>query len=266
MTARRRQRGLTIVEILIALLLVSILIAGVMSLYSLNRRVRMQEDIGANLESYLRVATSEIEHHFRNAGYGVPPSDTNLWLSWVGPGLNGNFRIIQGASGAPDTLLVAHCTLAPVTALSADASAGTTTISVGSAAPFNTFDRSVLMLDVDQFARVTGISGSTLTIDTDPTLTGDQGLTQDLPSGTPICRTDVMGFSVNTTNNTLTLDRYDLSGTQEIIASEIVDLQVAAAAGTNHFRISVDGQSTAPDPTTGAPIDRTATIQVAVRN
>lgn len=266
MTRRRRQGGLTIVEILVALLLISILIAGVMSLYGLNRRVRLQEDIGASLEAYLRVASSEIEHHFRNAGYGVPATDTNAWINWVSPTINGNYRVIQGSSGAPDTLIVAHCTLAPVTTLSADAAAGSTTISVGSVAPFNTYDRALLMLDVDEFAHVTGISGSNLSIDTDPTLTGAQGLTRDFPAGTNICRTDAMQFALDSTNNTLTVTRFDLGGTIEIIASEIVDLQIAAAAGINHFRISVGGQSTSVDPTTGVPVDRTATVQVAVRN
>ena len=265
MMPSRRQGGLTIVEILVALLLVSVLIAGVMSLYSLNRRVRMQEDIGANLEAYLRVATNEIERNLRNAGYGVPFPDTNIWLNWVPGGLASDFQITQGASGAPDTLRLARCTLAPVTTLSADAAAGSTSISVASTAPFNTTNRSVLMLDIDQFARVTGISGSTLTIDTEPTLTGAQGLPRDFPSGTPICRTDAMTFAVNTANDTLTIDRHD-GAAAEIIASEIVDLQIAPFAGINNFRISVGGQSTDVDPTTGTTVSRTATIHVAVRN
>lgn len=260
----KRQRGFTLPEILVALALSAIVFAAVSNLLSTNRRVAIQEGIDSRLQGNMRLAMSELTRTLRNAGYGVPESNLASWVPWV-PGFSVNPLIVQGAGTDPDEITIAHCTLSDMTTLSADAAQGDTTISVVSSAPFDTATKRLLTLDLYEHAHVVSISGNTLSIDTDATAGGQQGLSRARPAGTPICRVDVKTFDLDTVVGTIRVDRNDGAGPL-VVADEIVDLQIVAGGAGNHYTLTISGESRALDPTTGSHLARTVATSVSKRN
>lgn len=259
-----RQTGLTLVELMITLVIVSFVIAGVMAFHVAHQRASVQEDISMNLQANLRTGISRISDGLRDAGYGVPQSALATWVPWVS-GFNANPNIINGTGGAPDTLSVATCAPLPVATLTAAAAVSAATLSVSSTTALNAGSRRLINIGNFENAWVTGTSTGTLLIDTDPGVSGTQGLQKAYPAGTPICRVDVDTYSVDSANNRLLLDRNDGSGAQ-ILVDEIQDFQVDTLIAGREYRLTLGGRSTQRDPGTNAFVTRLIRSVVTLRN
>ena len=133
---------------------------------------------------------------------------------------------------------------------------------------FNDDDKSLIWINHVQHAVVTAVSGNSLTIDTDPTTTGNQGLARPKLPGSPITRVDVSSFSISDDAQTgfrrLELDKH--RGAPASAADAITDLQVTTLVADRQYRITLTGRSERTDPTSGLYVTRTADVEVTVRN
>ena len=112
--------------------------------------------------------------------------------------------MVTDGGSDPDTLTVAACT-PPLATMIARSDAGSTTITLNPTVAgkstgdlFNTSDKSLIWVGDGDYAKVRSVSGDVLTVDTDPTASGDQGLLRSHPLGAVISRVDVHTFHVDT--------------------------------------------------------------------
>jgi Tfp pilus assembly protein PilW len=259
-----REAGLSLVELMIAILIISFVMAGVAAFYISHRRVTIQEDLSASLQANLRTGMSRLVDRFRDTGYAVPKTAISTWIPWVS-GFDANPKIVDGASGAPDTLSIASCTAQPVATLTAAAAINATSLTVSSTGSVNATNRRLINIGYSENAWVTSVGSGTLAIDSDPTISGTQGLQKAYPIGTVICRVDVDTFSVDATNYRLLHNRNDGAGAQ-ILVDEIQDFQVDTLIAGDQYRITLGARSTQRDPGTNAYVTRRMRSAVTLRN
>src|SRR5438874_13204459 len=105
-----RSAGFTLVELMIALVIMSLVMAGVIGFYVTHKNRGLSEDLSMTMEQNLRFSMERVTATFRNAGYGVPSSNFTQWIPWVS-GFTSNPMITAGAnSTTPDTVSIAACT------------------------------------------------------------------------------------------------------------------------------------------------------------
>jgi prepilin-type N-terminal cleavage/methylation domain-containing protein len=269
----RGAAGFTLPELLVVLLLVGLMAASVGSVFAAQSRAYRREDQNAALEENLRVAARTVADGLRNAGCGTPSHSLSTWVTWAG-GLADDAVLALEGGDDPDTLSVVACT--PTLAkLGGYAAAGATTLTLVSMFPdtaiaelFDDESKSLVWIDHRQHAQVTAVSGDTITIDTDPTVSGNQGLWRAQLVGTPLSRVDVSTFAVTrdpeTGKTRLELDKH--RGDARAVADSITDLQVTAITPPGRYRVTLTARSERSDPLSGLPFVRTADIEVALRN
>ena len=208
----------------------------------------------------------------RFAGDCVPTGNVAQWVPWV-EGFDANPKV---AAGPPVMLSFAQCTPNPVATLTARAAIGATSLSVasavaGAAVPdlLNAANKRLVLIDAAENAHVTLATSSSLTIDTDPTVVGNQGLHRSYPAGTPLCRVDVLSFSVQT-DPTLHVPALMLDANDGLGAIPIADLitgfQVTTLSAGKHYELTMTATSELPDPMTGVSLTRTLRSDVTLRN
>src|SRR5262249_31078192 len=149
-----------------------------------------------------------------------------------------NPQITLGAGGAIKSISVATCSTEPVARLAAAAAAGATALTITSNVAgsqisdlLDTGAQRLILIGDSENAHITGMTGSSITIDPTPTLAGTQGLRQAYPSDTPICRVDVTTFAVTTDKTTglswLSVDDNRGSGPQ-LAAEDVTNLAINA--------------------------------------
>jgi prepilin-type N-terminal cleavage/methylation domain-containing protein len=269
----RSAAGFSLPELLVVLVLVGLLAASVGGVFASQSRAYRREDQNAALEENLRVATGAITDVLRNAGCGTPSHSLSTWMPWVSGFADDAVAAREGGDN-PDQLSVAACT--PTLAkVGSYAAAGATTLNLVSMFSdtaienlFNDADKSLIWIDHRQHAQVTAVSGDTITIDTDPTAPGNQGLHNAQVVGTPIIRVDVFSFAVTHDSETgrprLELDKH--RGQPSAVADSISNLRVTTVAPRQRYRVTLTGRSERTDPLTGQPVERTADIEIALRN
>jgi prepilin-type N-terminal cleavage/methylation domain-containing protein len=269
----RGAAGFSLPELLVVLVLVGLLAASVGGVFASQSRAYRREDQNAALEENLRVATGTITDVLRNAGCGTPPHSLSTWIPWASGFADDPVVAVEGGDG-PDGLSVASCTptLAKVGSYAAAGSTTLTLVSMFSDTAvdslFNDADKSLIWIDHRQHAQVTAVSGDTITIDTDPTSPGNQGLWTAQVVGTPITRVDVLSFAVGVDSGTgqprLELDKH--RGQTSAVADSISDLQVTTITPRRRYRVALTGRAEKADPATGKALERTADVEVALRN
>jgi hypothetical protein len=153
--------------------------------------------------------------------------------------------------------------------------AGSTTITVNPTVPgkttgdlFNTSDKGLIWVGDGDYAKVRSISGNVLTIDTDPTATGNQGLLRSHPIGGVISRVDVHTFSVANDPEdelpSLTVDRHH--GTVTTAAEGVTNLQLVTLTPGRQYQVTVTGRTERQDPVNGAYLTRNLVSDVTLRN
>ncbi len=252
-----KNAGFTLIELLVSITVMSIIMAAMVSTFVTESRTSVQQERLVQMEANLRAATLMVGESIRNAGFGVPNGNLAQWITTVAGFTTFPVRI-TGAS--PNTLDIASCTSQPVAQLTAAALGGATALTVNPSSPFQTGN--LIWIGFSQFARVTG-AGSTLTIDTNPVLSGIQGLSSPFPQNTSICRVDISTFTVDTTTQILWVNRYANGGLQ-MLAEDISNLQVTTITAGRRYQLAITGQTT--NINTGALISRTLTTDIAVVN
>ena len=164
--------------------------------------------------------------------------------------MDSNPKIVDGGSGS-DIIHMAACFDGPAGSLSGAASQGTTSITLGSGegSEFNTSTKKVISIYRLESAVVTGILGDTLTIDTDPTTTGNQGLKNDHAAGSLVSIVKVISYSiVQDPDGSYILKRNEnLGAYAQPLAENIVDLQITQVDDTIEIN-PLTSQTDKPDP------------------
>ncbi len=255
---KSKTAGFSLIEMLIAMTLMSFVMAGVIGSFAAQNRVYVQQDRLVELEENLRMGMELMTDRLRTAGYGVPDANLTQWIPWV-TGFTSNPDI---TSGPPDTLSVAGCFESTLATLTANAAIGDTTLTLNSATELNASTKSLILVNDEDNMQVKSVSGSTITIDTDPTTAGNQGIGRAYMTGTPLCRIDVHTFSLS--SGTLVLDENQGAGSLELVDG--FTEFVVASLGGNQYRIALTASAEVPQMTGSSLVERRLQSEVLVRN
>lgn len=103
---KRHRGGFTLVEVLLALVLTAILLAGIYNLFGSQEKSQVLVDQMAEMNQNLRVAATMITRDMRMAGYHL---ENGQATSGTGGGEPVNaIEILDGASGAPDAVILMY--------------------------------------------------------------------------------------------------------------------------------------------------------------
>jgi prepilin-type N-terminal cleavage/methylation domain-containing protein len=267
MAAMKKTAGFTLVELLVSLTVFSLVMAGASTFYVVQSSVRLSEQLGLTMDANLRLAVDTITFSLRNTGYGAPTGSFASWIPWVA-GLTANPMITAGANAAtPDTVSVASCTSQPVAHLAAGAVAGATTLTLDSAASLNAINRRLIFINDNELALIQSIAGNVISIDTNPVVVGPQGVSRAYAIATPICRVDVVTYSVDTTAMKLMENDNQGAGAQAVMDG-VTNLKIVATGGGTHPKdqVTLTAKSSQIDPSTRAFIFRSLSSTASTRN
>jgi len=254
-------RGFTLIELLVTITILGLMMTAVVGAFALQNHVYIQQDATTELEENVRIGMPVVIDRLRGTGYGVPTTNLSQWVPWV-TGFSSNPLI---TTGPPATISVAACSALPVAALSTAAIQGATTLMLSDASEVDTSTRRLLWIGENTFALITGVNGTTVTIDTDPTTTGNQGLPRAYLVGTPICRVDVITYSVNSSTQTLELDEHHGAGAAPVI-EHVSDFHITTVNAVR-YEVSVTVSGQALDSLHGTQsVERELTSDVLMRN
>ncbi|MBW2048003.1 MAG: hypothetical protein JRJ09_05665 [Deltaproteobacteria bacterium] len=258
-------------ELLIAMAIALVVITSIASAFISQRKTYAVQEQISEMQQNARAAMDIMSREIRMTGYGVPrpqpAADLSYWIDWVsGVTMDSNPKIQPGNDGASDPdeksdiIHIAACFDGPAATLSSNALSGDTTIDVtpvgGTVSErFDTSDEKVISIGGFENAVITGIAGNTLTIDTDPTTAGNQGLSKDYDvSATTvnICVVKVISYSIvqetEGSRTIYTLKRNEnLGAGRQPLAENIVDLQITQAGDTIDIN-PLTAQTDKPDP------------------
>ena len=261
--------GFTLMELLVALLTMSVLLTLAVSVFSIQNKSYIQEDLVSSLEENLRFGMGAITDPMRSAGYGVPATNIDKWVPWV-PGFTAN-PLITGTS--PQTISIASC-YQDVATLTSRANLGATTLALTSSVPGKALTdlldkdkRRLILIDGTQNAWITGITATSVTIDSDPT-TSTKGLWRSVGAGAPVCRVDVKTFSITTDATTgvpyLGMNLNQGAGVQPMVDG-ISNLAIALAQ-PKQYQITLTARTEKVDPWKNAYITRSLSTNITLKN
>lgn len=210
------------IELMVALALTGIVLISIYNLYATQSRVYTVQEQVADMQQNARVASNVLSRHIRMAAYGQPH-----WTNINGATVTyEGIRVTDGGTGNPDTIDIVGCIDEPPgTLASGGAAIGDTSITLQSSAEaseFNTSSKCDIFIGERENAKVTGISGAALTVDTNPSASGNQGLTYSYNANANVYLVKRMTYAI--TNANLTRDENTGSGAQQV-ALNIEDMQ-----------------------------------------
>ena len=239
----KKQKGFTLVELLVTLAITLVVVASLSSTFVFQRKTYDTQQQTNEMVQNARAAMDFMTSEMMMTGYGVTTDNLSIWLNWAGVTFGTDPVVIEDGTGAlgSDIIHVAGCFDGAATTLNANASSGDTTITVVDGSDFNTTTKSNIYINGIERAVVTGVSGNTLTIDTDPSTTGNQGLgeTYDVSVMTvDICVVKIISYSIvqetdGSGNTVYTLKRNEnLGAGRQPLAENIIDMQITQVPST----------------------------------
>lgn len=254
---RRKSAGFTVIELLVSITVVSIIMTAVVGSLAVHNKAAIQQDRLVSMEENLRASMGMIAETLRNAGYGVPRTALNLWLG------DSSFSTLPLNIATAQQLKLATCTSQPVATLIVQPAINATTLTVNSVSGLSV--NKSIWIGRGEFAKITAIDGRTLAIDTNMQTSGNQGIFRTYPVSTPICRIDILTFTVNPSTKQLTLLRNDVAGAQpQLVAEEIDSLVITQVTQRRLYRVTLTGKT--KNVETNADITRTLISEIALVN
>jgi prepilin-type N-terminal cleavage/methylation domain-containing protein len=243
-----REKGFTLVELLVAMAISGIVVAAVYTAFITQQKSYTVQDQVAETQQNARVGLDLIAREVRMAGYGQPAWSMNADTDGDGAdeAVTDPVTVVDGGGG-PDLITVIGCFDPNPATLSVSGSVGNTVLTLQNAkeaSRFNTTTKNSIFIGGMENAKITSISGSTLTIDTDPTTSGNQGLARSYSTGAEVNLVRAITYYVE--DDTLRRDENTGAGGQPL-AENIEDLQLTYA--NKIANISVFAHSRESDPT-----------------
>jgi len=267
-------RGFTLIELLVSMIAVSTMMLGIVRFFLLQHRTNAQQEAGTDMEENLRVASSVLGDAIRGARYGAPPFNLSTWIPWVSPAFVSNPQRTAGANAStPDTLSVAGCFEKRLGTLSAPAVKDaafvlsvTPDAGVSLTDSLDAANKRLIQIGETEFAWVTAVGSTSLTIDTKVSTPANDPVTVFHPSGAEICRVDVITYTVDTTTNRLMRDQNQGAGAQ-IVAEGISNMKITPATRKYTVVLTAVPERNTKDPVTGNTFaSRTLTTDIWMRN
>jgi prepilin-type N-terminal cleavage/methylation domain-containing protein len=257
---RRKQRGFTLVELLVSLLMMSIMMTAMTSTFVAQNHASVKRDTYLEMDENLRMGLATLSSMLRNAGYGIPTANLNQWITTVSGFTNQPLFVAGNGS-----INLASCTPIAVAKVTVDAVVGNTTLTIDSASQLKNGD--LIWIGQSEFAKVLN-AGTTLSIDTNPMMSGTQGLARNHVAESPICRADVVTFFIqedpwDTTKQSLLLDRHDGLGAQ-VVAQGVNSIQLTTVTAGERYLLTMTAKT--KDPYSGNYVTRTRSTDIALVN
>jgi type IV pilus assembly protein PilW len=243
-----KEKGFTLVELLVAMAISGIVVAAVYTAFVTQQKSYTVQNQVAETQQNARVGLDLIARDVRMAGYGQPAWSMNADTDGDGDDeqVTDPVTVVDGGGG-PDRITVIGCFDTAPGTLSVAASMGNTALTLQNsdeASKFNTTTKNSIFIGGFENAKVTNISGRTLTIDIDPTTSGNQGLARSYSTGAEVNLVRAITYYVE--DDTLRRDENTGAGGQPL-AENIEDLQLTYA--NKIANISVFARSRESDPT-----------------
>ena len=234
-------KGFTLVEILVAIVITALVMAGVYTTFIAQQRSFTVQDQVAETQESSKIAFNILTNDLRNAGFGYPSSDN--------PDINGFTDIITFSdnlnSQGPDAITLVGgfrqvAILANPTVIGVD----TIMITYTGSTKFNLLDRKNISIDGVGFSTITNCAPD---CDNALTLQLDRGMNKPFPAGRPVYLVEDITYCVITDTGSddylnlrwirrgatvATCSGEDFSDTQPVVEN-IEDLQFAFAVDTN---------------------------------
>jgi prepilin-type N-terminal cleavage/methylation domain-containing protein len=266
MTMRTRTAGFTLMEIVVTMCLLSIAMAAIVPVLASQNRVYLQQDARVAMEQNLRLGMGVATDALRNGGYGVPTANLASWIPWIS-GFSTNPKITT--SGTNQIISVASASVQSVASLASAASIGTTTLALTSYSQVDASSKRLLLINGQENALIVTTNVSSVTVDTDPTVNGNQGLTHAYPQGTPVYRVDVVTFNVGTDATTglsqLLRDQNQGAGALPAVDG-ITGLQVTTITAGKQYKLTLSATTPSVDPLTNQYLQGTLASNIALAN
>jgi Tfp pilus assembly protein PilW len=259
---RRGSAGVGLVELLAAVLVLSVAMAGAVIVFATHSRAYLRADTQAIMEANLRLGMNIVTESLRNAKYGVPSTNLSSWIPWVT--FTSNPTITTNGSN-PAVISVASATGKSVATLTAHVDAGATVVYVDSSAQLNATTERLLLIGDSENAMITNVNNTAITIDTNPLVGGNQGLARGYPQGTPVYRVDVITFSVSSSASQLLRNDAHGGGAQPAVEG-ITNLQVATVTAGKAYDITLTASSPQVDALTGRVLTTSLKSRVMLAN
>lgn len=265
------EKGLTLVELLIAMAISGIVVAAIYTAFVTQQKSYTIQDQVAETQQNARVALDLITREVRMAGYGQPSWSLNADIDGDGDNeaVTEPITIVDGG-GNPDRITVIGCFESDPATLASTALIGDTVLILQNAyqaSRFNTTTKSNIFIGGFDNAKITGISGRTLTIDTDLNTSGNQGLIRSFEAGSEVNLVKVVTYFVE--DHTLKRDENTGAGGQPL-AENIEDLQITYANKIANILVRARSQEIDPNYRDVIYNDhyrrRTFTSKVTLRN
>ncbi len=267
LTIRNSQRGFSLVELMIALMITVLVIAGVYTTFVVQQRSFTSQDQVAETQGSSKIAFNMLVNDIRNAGYGYPEDESPLINGFKGvvtlndgTGPNGSDTI---------TLIGGFRDIATVGVLP-----GQDTVETGQTyldvcytgtTKFNDTNKKYISIDGVTYAEITNVGSGSLSscaADTER-LTLDRPVDKAFPVGRPVYLIEDVTYRLvtadgtncnNAKTGTTCLQRVSGAGNTVTIASDIEDLQFEAIdqnadGNTDHIRASLLARTKYEDPT-----------------
>jgi len=284
---KKKVQGFTLVEILIAMAIFSIVIGSIYTVFNSQIRGYAVQDQVVDMEQSLNASLYLVKREFRMAGYNAMGDELiNNLSEWVAGtfiptfplsvNLDANPKISLGSGTDPDmiTFLSVLSSENNPTTFSAATAAGDNQITINlsfsdAKLQYNTKDNDeddnydILHIGTcSEYAEVIAISNNAdphtcvLTIDTNPALSGNQGLVSAYPSGTKLGEISVVSYAVfneaNDSSHTYhtaghpVLKRKVNGNGFQTVAENITYMQIQSV-GSGEIEITLSARTDKPD-------------------
>src|SRR2546425_6271234 len=97
---RKGSAGYSLMELLAAVLVLSVGMAAVVVAFAVQSRAYLRADTKATMEANLRLGMNMLTESLRNAKYGVPTADLSRWVTGVS-GVHSNPTLTTNGSNPP---------------------------------------------------------------------------------------------------------------------------------------------------------------------
>jgi hypothetical protein len=253
--------GLSLVELLMAMLLGSVIVLGLYNfLISQTRTYTVQDEIG-EMQQNLRVAMEKVSRDLQMSGFGKP-----YWATISGVDLASTPPFSLRITGS-NTIEIVGCLDPAFASLSSAVASNSTGLALhnGEGAKFNTTTKADISIEGRENARITSISGNTLTIDRDPGTGGNEGVLYSYPAGSKVYLVHYITYTVDASSNppALLMDEHQGSGNQPIATSISA---ISASISGNLVTLTMTGRTRNPDRTTGKYGTAQLTNEIHLRN
>ena len=258
--------GFTLIEVLTSMLFLSVAVVGMGTLFTAYNHSFLQHSARVGVEENLRIGIDMVSDALRNANHRVPKSNLSSWITWV-PSFTTNPKITVDADGNA-TLSIASATSQPVATVNTHINAGATSVVLSATTNLNTTSKSLIVIGDSEYALVTSVSGTTINIDTDPTVAGAQGSSRQYPDNTPVYRVDVTTFSIaaDGTGVSQLLRNLNQGAGTEAVVEGINVFTVATLIAGQQYRVTLTGRSAKLDPVTHEYLEESLNSAITMAN